>query len=515
MRPPITYALVPFLIGLITCKSDYNSFAVFFSCIHLIVYVYWLKKRLINTKEANRCLIAMLIGIIFVYICIPFKSTKPKDTESNSVISTVRMPPREMSMAVRIIKKTRINKKDDIKCIYYVGCVVDIPLIREDLLGKRISWFGKCNYINDDIMKEDTVNLVGVIRKTNEKDDQNKILYNLSHVNVIKIVNRNMLSKTRAIINRKIINKEKYNREANAFLYALLIGNKSYLNRQQKELFRETGTMHLFAVSGLHIGIVYLITSFILRRIIANNLLLVTCTIIVVFGYVLLVGSTPSACRAFIMITLWQSSCFFNKRKNSLSALLWTSALLMINDPEIILELSFQLSFTVVLCLVFSFYNVDVKDKKIKWLAFIQNYMLVSYSAFCGSALLLIDCFYYINPFSIVINSLLMFLVVPLFAMCFLYVLFALLLNIDIDQSTIVYVYNMLETVIKYCNQVTMFQYVFPESFDIPDSFHIFYPLLLILIIGYKQSLRTRIIYLGFIPLIILLGNLCLYYATK
>ena len=68
-----------------------------------------------------------------------------------------------------------------------------------------------------------------------------------------------------------------------SFVYALLFGDRSRLGVQQVKLFKETGTMHLFAVSGLHIGIVYLIFSFILRRIFAGRTLWIAGSLLMVF----------------------------------------------------------------------------------------------------------------------------------------------------------------------------------------------------------------------------------------
>ena len=154
--------------------------------------------------------------------------------------------------------------------------------------------------------------------------------------------------------------------------------------------------MHLFAVSGLHVGILYMISCFLLRSCMANKILIVVVSLAIVYCYVILVGSTDSAIRSFIMISIWQSTSIFNKKRNSLSALLWAALILLVVDHTKINSLGFQLSFTVVTSLIFSFHKIT--QKKNYWLYdFIKNSIIISFSSFCGSSLLIIDSFHYIG----------------------------------------------------------------------------------------------------------------------
>src|SRR5690606_19161665 len=80
-------------------------------------------------------------------------------------------------------------------------------------------------------------------------------------------------------------------------LRALILGDRSQLSVEDHKLLSMTGTQHLIAISGLHVGIVMLAFYFILP----NNLF--STVLLAVFGgvYVLLVGFGPSAQRAWIM----------------------------------------------------------------------------------------------------------------------------------------------------------------------------------------------------------------------
>ena len=65
------------------------------------------------------------------------------------------------------------------------------------------------------------------------------------------------------LIEKTIFNSVRTESELNAFLNAILLGNKNMLSSKQKQTFQNSGTLHLFAVSGLHIGFIYLIIKFI------------------------------------------------------------------------------------------------------------------------------------------------------------------------------------------------------------------------------------------------------------
>ena len=191
-----------------------------------------------------------------------------------------------------------------------------------------------------------------------------------------------------------LIREESDDSEYQGFAYALLMGDKDELKFEQIRLFKETGTMHLFAVSGLHVGIVYLICSFCICRIFKKREISILISLLFVFGYVGLVGYTSSACRAFVMISMWQTSLILHKKSNPISVLYWASIILLIITPSSLFSLGFQLSFTVVLNILFIVDNSFVTKKFNVYNCF-RIAFLISYSSFCGSSLLMIDHFHF------------------------------------------------------------------------------------------------------------------------
>lgn len=109
-----------------------------------------------------------------------------------------------------------------------------------------------------------------------------------------------------------------------ALAVALSCGNKSLIDKNIYENFRKSGSLHLLALSGLHLGIIYAILSFLLSF--SGNYPCVkkirSClTIILLWAYSIFTGLGVSILRAVIMITIYETASIFNKEKNGMNAL--------------------------------------------------------------------------------------------------------------------------------------------------------------------------------------------------
>ena len=129
---------------------------------------------------------------------------------------------------------------------------------------------------------------------------------------------------------------------------AMLLGQKENLISEQKNLFIHTGTMHLFAVSGLHIGVIALFISQSLGLLRAPSILIPVISIAALYYYVQIIEAPPSALRALLMITLYWVSLMIRRQSNGFSALVLSALILLAVNPWQIFSIGFQLSYTVV-----------------------------------------------------------------------------------------------------------------------------------------------------------------------
>ena len=139
----------------------------------------------------------------------------------------------------------------------------------------------------------------------------------------------------------------------------LLLGDKSYLQKGEKELFQTAGLMHILSVSGMHVGLIYWLLSWPISKLGKRFYHLKKIEVIlipVLWLYAYLTGMAPPVFRATVFISIMVILRVIFKRKVRLPDLLATSAcLFVIFNPLEFYSISFQLSFAAMLGIAFLF----------------------------------------------------------------------------------------------------------------------------------------------------------------
>lgn len=136
--------------------------------------------------------------------------------------------------------------------------------------------------------------------------------------------------------------------ENKALLSALITGERSGLNPETTEAFRNSGAAHILALSGLHLGIIYGILKAILSifgnsfrsRIWKAALIVAACGF-----YTLATGASPSIVRAFLFILLVETARLTGRFSSTGTILLTSFFIQMALDPSAIKSAGFQLSY--------------------------------------------------------------------------------------------------------------------------------------------------------------------------
>ena len=141
------------------------------------------------------------------------------------------------------------------------------------------------------------------------------------------------------------------NPETCNIINALITGEKSGISPDVKEAFRTSGASHILALSGLHLGIIYVMIrkplAFIGNTPFAKALKSVI-TISICSFYTLASGAGPSIVRALIFIIISEIT-LLTHRKSSLTSTLMTAMLIqLVIEPSSIREVGFQLSYAAV-----------------------------------------------------------------------------------------------------------------------------------------------------------------------
>lgn len=139
--------------------------------------------------------------------------------------------------------------------------------------------------------------------------------------------------------------------EAAALNRAILLGERTRLPRVLKQAFVESGTIHVFAISGLHVMVVAEVLVVLLSGFFFPRRWVGLLAVPLLWGYVLTIGSPPSAVRAALMATFAYLGACFWRRADLLQAWVLTFLLVHALSPRLIVDVGAALSFTVMLAL--------------------------------------------------------------------------------------------------------------------------------------------------------------------
>lgn len=133
---------------------------------------------------------------------------------------------------------------------------------------------------------------------------------------------------------------------------ALTVGDKAELTRELKATYSAAGASHVLALSGLHIGILTMILSWLLyplRRIRGGKWMIGVCLVSFLWGFAFLSGLSASVVRAVTMFTVYTlASVVSEERFSGFSALSLAAFLMLVYQPMYLFDISFQLSFVAV-----------------------------------------------------------------------------------------------------------------------------------------------------------------------
>lgn len=150
---------------------------------------------------------------------------------------------------------------------------------------------------------------------------------------------------------------------------AITVGDKSELNKEIKELYSVSGIAHILAISGLHISVIGMFVYGMLRRRFSFGLAaFFSIGFVTIFGIVS--GMGIATLRAFMMFALRLIGDVFGRKYDYLTAISLTGLILMLQNPFIIVNSGFQMSFaaTIALTIVLPqiFVIMNLKSKVVK-----------------------------------------------------------------------------------------------------------------------------------------------------
>jgi len=134
----------------------------------------------------------------------------------------------------------------------------------------------------------------------------------------------------------------------------ILLGVRSNIPDSLNQAFSRTGTAHLLAISGLHVGIVIgMLLSFGILLFGRRHYIYIWLALVAIWLYALLTGMRPPVIRAAIMGSLFLTAEYLGRQRSAITALAFAAAVMVGIQPQILWSVSFQLSFLAMAGLIF------------------------------------------------------------------------------------------------------------------------------------------------------------------
>lgn len=156
-----------------------------------------------------------------------------------------------------------------------------------------------------------------------------------------------------------------------ALVKALVLGQRDELDPEQNQAFVRSGTVHVLAVSGMHVGLIYVLLAQLFSGLGHGRwagTLRMTAVLICLWAYVGITGGSPSVLRAASMFSLFAVAQLIGRRPSSLNALMVAGVVLLAYDPGMLVQASFQLSFLAVLGILLFLRPVQALWRPRTWL---------------------------------------------------------------------------------------------------------------------------------------------------
>ena len=200
-------------------------------------------------------------------------------------------------------------------------------------------------------------------------------------------------------IRRKIAERgEKIGGREEGLFRALFLADRSLLDEELSRSFRETGLAHLIALSGLHLGIFYLIFSIPLSLLPVPNRVVPSLTVLALWGFGAVASYPVSLVRALVMASLLAAGRLIERpvdRWNALGAAALTAILI---DGAAPWEVSFQLSFAATAGILVALPAAAALTKR-RFGRFLGAPLLISFAAQAATLPIILTVFRTIAPF--------------------------------------------------------------------------------------------------------------------
>jgi competence protein ComEC len=144
-----------------------------------------------------------------------------------------------------------------------------------------------------------------------------------------------------------------------AIATGIILGVKDALDNDLKQAYSSAGAMHILAVSGMHVALLFEVLVLLLgglKKLKFGNLIFAIVVLAILWFYSFITGLSPSVLRAIVMFSFIILAQTFRRSTNIYNTLAVSAFVLLCYNPYLIMDVGFQLSYLAVIGIVY-FYN--------------------------------------------------------------------------------------------------------------------------------------------------------------
>lgn len=419
------YYLQLAILALGAVLLNYN-FLISMLCI-IIFLLITLKNKNLNARKIIICIIVFLAFFIRGAYEQKTNTTHISDEKNIDIILTIDD---RIQVNGNYLKGIAKLNKEKVLFTYILKDEKEKTFFKEHFQGGMLK-------VNADI--EDIGEKKNFYSFDYKKYNENKGIFKNVKVNDIKKFeeNKGIISKIkiwRISLGNKIHKEISFDKSG--YIEALIFGDKAYLEKDEIINYKNLGTSHLLAISGLHLGVLISLIYFILLRLRFSVEIIEKIVFLVIPFYMLISGFSPSVLRAGGMIMLY--IIFRKKDMTKLEALLTTFILMLFINPLFIFDIGFELSFLITFCLLMSddflsgSKNIFTSGFKISLVSSLASLPILVMNFYTFSYISIISNIFLVPIFSLVIFPLVLISYVSfLFSITLFNVIFKPILNIS------------------------------------------------------------------------------------
>ena len=279
--------------------------------------------------------------------------------------------------------------------------------------------------------------------------------------------------------------------DVTGYMKAFILGNKNYIDSNTYNKYQKIGVTHLFALSGMHVGLLSGVILKLLKRINVLGKYIIVDVLLIIYGFIVGFPSSIKRCVLFFLIN--SINKIFKLDLSSLKVMLLVVFLLILSNYKIIYDVGFVYSVVTVMGIIFCNDFISCDNK-------LLSAFRLSLVAFIFSMPISLSCFYEVNLLSFIYNI----IYVPYVSI----IVYPLSLISFITPSLInvfSFFINFMEIVSKYLSSLSFFNLYM--DFNMIEII-LYY--LITLFMFYKYEYR-----LGFLLILIVIFDLLIPYFNS